>query len=90
MNADEPLCGDNKSDCTEALRELERYLDGELPEGDLLEIREHLADCYPCADRATFQEQLRALVRERCSERAPDGLVERIRQRLAESPTTEG
>lgn len=69
-------------DCDEALQELERYLDGELAETSLTRIAGHLADCHPCADRATFEEQLRALVRDRCAERAPAELVDRIRARL--------
>lgn len=69
-------------DCGRALDELERYLDGELPASELDTVREHLAACYPCADRATFQEQLRAIVRDRCAESAPPTLVDRIRSRL--------
>ncbi len=77
----EDACADG-GDCTEALRELERYLDGELPNTKLDDIRTHLSECYPCADRATFEEQIRALVRERCAEKAPVGLMDRIRGHL--------
>lgn len=77
---DASACADG--DCTEALRELERYLDGELPDTKIDDIRTHLSDCYPCADRATFEEQIRALVRERCAEQAPAGLLDRIRGHL--------
>lgn len=71
-------CADG-GDCTKALVELERYLDGELPDAELDDIRGHLSDCFPCADRATFEEQVRALVRERCAETAPPGVLDRIR-----------
>ena len=81
---DRSHCPDGGVDCGDALDELQRYLDGELPEADLATIRQHLAACYPCADRATFEEQLRALVRERCAESAPPQLIERIRVRLDE------
>jgi anti-sigma factor (TIGR02949 family) len=77
-----PHCSDGGVDCSQALHDLQRYLDGELPEGELSTIKEHLAACYPCADRATFEEQLRALVRDRCAEAAPPQLVEQIRDRL--------
>lgn len=77
----DPACAEG-GDCTEALRELQRYLDGELPEAELGDIRSHISRCYPCADRATFEEQVRALVRERCAERAPEGLMDRIRGHL--------
>lgn len=79
---DPSACAQSSVDCREALHELQQYLDGELPEGDLSEIRTHLAACYPCADRATFEEQLRALVRDRCAESAPPALLEQIRARL--------
>lgn len=75
-------CAAPSGTCEEALHDLERYLDGELPDADLSQIREHLAACYPCADRATFEEQLRALIRERCAEKAPPELMDRIRTQL--------
>lgn len=75
-------CSDESGNCQEALRELERYLDGELPESDLSSIRSHLSACYPCADRASFEEQLRAIIRERCVERTPPDLHDAIRRQL--------
>jgi mycothiol system anti-sigma-R factor len=71
-----PDCGPA---CQEALDELEQFLDGELPAGEIGRIEQHLADCHPCTDRASFEEQLRALVRRGCADSAPPDLVERIR-----------
>lgn len=71
-----PTCG---RACQEALDELERFLDGELPEGSVGRIEAHLADCHPCMERASFEEQLRALVKRGCADSAPPELVERIR-----------
>jgi len=82
MSTDRSHCDAPDGNCAKALEDLERYLDGELPDTDLDQIRTHLADCYPCTDRVTFEEQLRALVRERCAERAPATLIEQIRERL--------
>ena len=73
-------CG---NDCQEALARLERYLDGELPHVSLDEVKEHLTACYPCTDRASFEEQLRAIVRRDCVESAPPTLVLRIRDHLS-------
>jgi anti-sigma factor (TIGR02949 family) len=77
----ESMCGGG---CEDALARLEAYLDGELPNADVDEIADHLAACYPCTDRATFEEQLRAIVRRECVEQAPPSLLERIRSHLAE------
>ncbi len=78
-------CG---NDCEDALERLEAYLDGELPGTDVQEIAAHLTACYPCTDRATFEEQLRSIVRRDCVEHAPTSLVDRIRTHLAELPTS--
>lgn len=43
--------------CREVLRDLETYLDGELPVRGTLEVAEHLASCTSCAAR---EEQARA------------------------------
>jgi mycothiol system anti-sigma-R factor len=71
-------------DCDQALAELERFLDGELPLGEVGRVSAHLSACYPCTDRATFEEQLRAVVRRGCADAAPPELVDRIRAVLDE------
>lgn len=74
-----PDCG---TDCQEALTKLERFLDGELPDTNVAEISQHLAACYPCADRADFESQLRAIIRRDCIDTAPSSLLDSIRERL--------
>jgi mycothiol system anti-sigma-R factor len=80
-----PACG---SSCEEALERLEAYLDGELPDTDVRVIASHLTACYPCTDRATFEEQLRSIVRRDCVDDAPASLVERIRTHLSDLPVS--
>jgi anti-sigma factor (TIGR02949 family) len=65
-------CGE---DCDEALSELERYLDGELPASQGERVQRHLTACYPCTERASFEEQLRAIV---------DVQLERVAERFAQ------
>ncbi|MEX0592800.1 MAG: mycothiol system anti-sigma-R factor [Nitriliruptoraceae bacterium] len=86
MNTD-GKCVDGAT-CQEALVQLEAYLDGELPGEQLEEIREHLAACYPCTGRASFDEQLRAIVRRDCVEDAPASLLDRIQRVLADDIDT--
>jgi mycothiol system anti-sigma-R factor len=79
VSSNTPDCG---PECREALERLEAYLDGELPDTKLHQIRDHLTACYPCTDRASFEEQVRALVRRECHDAAPSDLLGRIRVRL--------
>jgi anti-sigma factor (TIGR02949 family) len=76
---DDAACSD---ECSQALRLLEAYLDGELADTEVEDIREHLTACYPCTERASFEEQLRAIVRRDCVEQAPPTLVSRIESAL--------
>ena len=76
---DDVECSD---DCTQALHRLEAFLDGELPNTDVDDLREHLTACYPCTERASFEEQLRAIVRRGCTEQAPPRLASRIEAAL--------
>ena len=80
-----PGCSDGS--CEEALAQLEAFLDGELPDTGVEDIREHLQACYPCTDRATFEEQLRGIVARDCVDAAPPSLIERIRSHLGEVVT---
>lgn len=85
-NAAGAACGEGT--CEDALDRLELYLDGELADDQLDEVRAHLSACFPCADAATFEEQLRALIRDRCSEATPPDLKLAIRRRLDSMDTS--
>jgi mycothiol system anti-sigma-R factor len=80
-----PDCG---PDCQRALERLEAFLDGELAAEEVGSISSHLGDCHPCSDRASFEEQVRALVRSQCLEAAPPELLRRVKARLESDVTT--
>jgi mycothiol system anti-sigma-R factor len=65
--------------CGDCARALNPYLDRELSEDDVVQVREHLEACGGCLDLYQFEESLRRLVRVRCQQQAaPDTLRERI------------
>jgi anti-sigma factor (TIGR02949 family) len=65
--------------CGDCARALNPYLDRELSEDDVAQVREHLEACGGCLDLYRFEESLRRLVRVRCQEQAaPEALRERI------------
>ena len=65
-------------DCVEAVHELYTYLDGELTEVRRQEISIHLDWCGPCGGAAQFEEDLRRVIANRCKDRVPQSLIERV------------
>jgi mycothiol system anti-sigma-R factor len=65
-------------DCVEAVHELYSYLDGELTETRREEIRIHLDWCGPCGGAAQFEAELRKVIANRCKDRVPQTLIERV------------
>lgn len=66
-------------DCTGAMAKLHSYVDRELSQVELGEVRRHLEDCPPCAHHFALEGQLKLLVhRKACPETAPRQLLSRI------------
>lgn len=71
------------ADCNETLRELEAFLDDELPEEIRAHIDVHLRGCMDCLQAFDFQAELRAAIRRKCStDDMPPTLLDRIRNCL--------
>ena len=65
--------------CGDCARALNPYLDRELSEEDVIQVRLHLEACGGCLDLYQFEESVRRLVRVRCQEQsAPESLRQRI------------
>ena len=71
-------------DCVEAVHELYSYLDGELTEVRREEIRVHLDWCGPCGGAAQFEEDLRRVIANRCKDRVPQSLIDRVAAAISE------
>jgi mycothiol system anti-sigma-R factor len=71
-------------DCVEAVHELYHYLDGELTEERRVEIQVHLDFCGPCGGAAEFEAELRRVIANRCQDRVPDSLIERVARAIDE------
>jgi mycothiol system anti-sigma-R factor len=73
-------CGPN---CEETLKEIERFLDGELDPLAQGQVTHHLSDCNPCMERAEFRRHVKDLIHDKCIEQTlPPGLSERIQELL--------
>ena len=64
--------------CDDAVRQLYGYLDGELTEDRRAAIAAHLDGCAPCVGAAQFETELRRVIADRCHDRVPDALLERV------------
>jgi mycothiol system anti-sigma-R factor len=73
-------------DCDKALKEIELFLDGELPPPDVEEVGAHLKDCPPCGERAEFQRRLKYLLAAKCCDEVPASLRTRIAAILERGP----
>ena len=77
-------CGNHHdTDCSEVLRKVYEYLDGEMGPGDCDRIRQHLDECGPCLAEYDIDRVLKALVHRSCGwEPAPTQLRLQIMARI--------
>ena len=67
--------------CSDAVRQLWGYLEGELAEGDREKVDEHLGACLRCCGEAEFANELRRFLAAHTNDDLPDD----VRQRLLNS-----
>ncbi len=73
------------ADCSETLRELEAFLDGELTDESQAAIHAHLEGCMDCLQAFDFHAELRTVIKQKCtSDEFPAGLLSRIEQCFGE------
>ncbi|GAA1658387.1 mycothiol system anti-sigma-R factor [Nonomuraea sp. NPDC048882] len=86
-------CGNaHDTDCREVLDKVYAYLDGELTEGDVADIRVHLDECSPCLKEYDLDKAVKALVAKHCGcDPVPSDLrskvlarIEQVRSELAD------
>ena len=69
----------NMADCNETIRELDAFLDDELPEAVRAHIHMHLDSCMDCLQAFDFQAELKLAIRRKCTnDKMPAGLMGRI------------
>jgi mycothiol system anti-sigma-R factor len=69
--------------CSEVLARVYDYLDGEIEESGLEQIREHLDECGPCLREYGLEEAVKRLVHKTCgSEKVPRELRTKVLTRI--------
>jgi mycothiol system anti-sigma-R factor len=69
--------------CSEVLARVYSYLDGEIEDMGIAQIREHLDECGPCLREFGLEEAVKRLVHKYCgAEAAPIGLRDKVLVRI--------
>ena len=67
------------ADCQETLKELERFIDAELPDAEVQLVVSHLKECSDCQGAFEFHSELRQVIRVKARENSlPTGFLERL------------
>ncbi|MDA8269260.1 MAG: mycothiol system anti-sigma-R factor [Actinomycetota bacterium] len=82
--------GDHGVDCSDTIGRIYHFLDGELTEERRQEIQRHLDECPPCVEAYDFEVELRQVVANRCRDRVPPTLIDRVRSALMEEERRRG
>lgn len=79
------------ADCTETLKELNRFLDDEVDQVSLAQLSAHLTGCVDCQQAFEFHAELKQLVRKAAHEESvPQSLLERIEECFGEGVSADG
>ena len=77
--------GEASYNCRETLREIERFLDGEMEVDVRALLERHLEECPPCMRHAEFNRRFKLMIGTKCSgEPVPPDLLVRIRVMIEE------
>ena len=69
----------SKSECAEALTDLQRFLDGEMDDAERSSVLEHLDACIECFHAYDFQAELKQIVAIKCgNDPVPAALLARL------------
>jgi mycothiol system anti-sigma-R factor len=71
-------------DCADFLERIVYFIDNELDEADCSAVRHHLDKCGPCLRKYDLERTVKQVVARSCSERAPEGLRERVMFQIRE------
>ena len=74
--------GNTQADCQALLTRIYEFLDNEIEEGECAALEAHIDACPECFHHVEFERAVKDVVRRKCSETLPDGLLERLRGTL--------
>ena len=73
---------DDEVDCSDVVREVYLFLDGQLSPEEQAHVRRHLEACSPCFEAFDFEAELRLFISRRCRDEVPGSLWERVANQI--------
>lgn len=79
-------CGKpHDTDCRDVLEKVYTYLDGELDEGNCVDIRKHLDECGPCLEEYGLEQAVKQLIAKHCGcDKVSEDLRSKVLDRIAQ------
>lgn len=77
MSSDHEM--DDEQDCRATISRLYEFLDNELTEESVAEMRRHLNDCSGCLEAFEFEAELRAMIVCKLAEKIPEHLKSKLK-----------
>ncbi|MGB3232153.1 MAG: mycothiol system anti-sigma-R factor [Mycobacterium sp.] len=77
-------------ECAAVIAEVWTLLDGECTVETRDKLRQHLEECPTCLRHYGIEERVKKLIAAKCSERAPEGLRERLRIQISRTTIIRG
>jgi len=77
-------------ECAAVIAEVWTLLDGECTVETRDRLRQHLDECPTCLRHYGMEERVKRLIATKCSERAPEGLRERLRVQISRTTIIRG
>jgi mycothiol system anti-sigma-R factor len=78
----------HEDSCADFLQNIVYFLDNELDEADVADVRVHLDECAPCLQNYDLQRTVKAMVARSCHETAPESLRHRVRVQIQQIQVT--
>ena len=70
--------------CDDYEQILQEFMESEQLEHDELRLRTHATECRPCMERLSVEQIVRSLIVRSCTEKAPEGLRDKVVKRCYE------
>jgi anti-sigma factor (TIGR02949 family) len=74
--------GNTEADCQALIAHLFVFIDGEIDEDRCAALQRHIDECPQCLGHVEFERAVKTIVRRKCEQSLPEGVMQRLLDRL--------